>query len=144
MPSLARTFIKASFAYLIAAFLLGALMTLDGWLSFSRWLRVLYFSQLHLLVVGWISQLALGVAYWMFPRFLKEQDPRPRGSERLAYAVIVALNAGLLLRFALEPFSMLNPQPWLAAALSLSGILQALAVLGFGWLIWGRIRAMEP
>jgi hypothetical protein len=26
---------------------------------------------------------------------------------------------------------------------ALSGVLQALAALGFGWLIWGRVRAME-
>jgi hypothetical protein len=144
MPPIARNLIKASFVYLVVAFLLGALMMLDDWLRFSRWLRVVYLSQLHLLVVGWITQLAIGVAYWMFPRFLREQDPRPRGSDALAWTVLVCLNAGLLLRFLVEPFQLMGPQPWLAALLALSGILQAVAVLCFGWLIWGRIRAIEP
>jgi hypothetical protein len=143
MPAIARNFVKASFVYFIAAFLLGALMMLDRWLSFSRWLKVVYLSQLHLLVVGWITQLALGVAYWIFPRFLKTQDPQPRGSDRLAWTAIACLNIGLLLRFFLEPFYFMGPRPWLAALLALSGILQATAAIAFAWLIWGRIRAME-
>ena len=143
MPPIARNFVKAAFLYFLAAFLLGALMMLDRWLSFSRWLRVVYLSQLHLLMVGWLTQLALGVAYWIFPRFLKERDPRPRGSDPLAWVVLICLNVGLLLRFILEPFYLMGPQPWLAALMALSGVLQAVAALGFGWLIWGRVRAME-
>jgi hypothetical protein len=143
MPPLARIYVKAAFVYLIAAFALGALMMLDQWLGFSRWLRTVYFSQLHLLLVGWITQLAIGVAYWIFPRYLKEQDPHPRGSDALAWAVFLCLNAGLLLRFLFEPFYLMGPSPWLAALIALSGVLQAAAAVGFGWLIWGRVRAME-
>ncbi len=142
MPRLARIFVRASFVYLVAAFLLGALMVFDG-LALGRWLRSVYLSQIHLLVVGWISQLALGIAYWMFPRFLKEQNPQPRGAAWLAWAVVVCLNAGLVLRFALEPFALMTGEPWMKALVALSGVLQALAAVGFGALIWGRIRAME-
>jgi hypothetical protein len=144
MPPIARTFVKAAFIYFVFAFVLGALMALDRWLGFSRWLRVVYLSQLHLLVVGWITQLAIGVAYWIFPRFLKEQSPHPRGSDSLSWAVLITLNAGLLLRFFIEPFYLMGPKPWMAALLALSGVLQALAAVGFGLLIWGRVRAMEP
>lgn len=144
MPPIARIFVRTAFVYFIVAFLLGALMMLDRWLSFSRWLKVVYLSQLHLLMVGWITQLSLGVAYWIFPRFLKEQDPRPRGADNLAWAVLICLNTGLVLRFIVEPFYLMGPRPWLAGLMALSGLLQALAAVGFGLLIWGRIRAMEP
>jgi hypothetical protein len=143
MPRLARTFVKAAFLYFIAAFVLGALMMLDQWLGLGRWLRAVYLSQLHLLVVGWITQLAIGVAYWIFPRFRRSEAPEPRGSTTLGWAVFYSLNAGLLLRFLFEPFLLMDPAPWLAAVVALSGVLQALAALGFGWLIWGRVRAME-
>ena len=143
MPPIARTFVKAAFLYFLAAFLLGALMMLDRWLGFSRWLSALTMSQLHLLVVGWITQLAIGVAYWIFPRFLKEQDSRPRGSDALAWFVLASLNAGLLVRFAVEPFYLMDAQSWLAALMALAGVLQALSAFAFGWIIWGRIRAME-
>ena len=118
-------------------------MMLDRWLTLGRWLRVLYMSQLHLLVVGWITQLAVGVAYWILPRFLKEDDPRPRGSDAVAWFVLISLNVGLLLRFAVEPFYLMDQQSWLAALLALAGVLQALAAAGFAWIIWGRIRPME-
>lgn len=144
MPAIARSYVKTAFVYFVAAFLLGALMALDSWLGFSRWLRVVYLSQLHLLVVGWITQLAIGVAYWIFPRFRKEQAVPPRGSDALAWGVLVCLNVGLLLRFFLEPFHLMRPQPWLAFLLALSGVLQAAAAVGFGLLVWGRVRAMEP
>jgi hypothetical protein len=144
MPPIARTYVKAACVYFIAAFLLGAMMMLDRWLNFSRWLKLVYLGQLHLLLVGWITQLAIGVAYWIFPRFLKEQDPQPRGSDALAWGVLVFLNLGLLMRFLFEPFYLMGPRPWLAVLMALSGVLQALAALGFGLLIWGRIRPMEP
>ena len=143
MPPLVRYFVKAAFVYFVAAFVLGALMMLDRWLPFSRWLRVMYISQLHLLVVGWISQLAIGVAYWMFPRLRKDEDPRPRGSDALAWAVLVCLNLGLLLRFALEPFYLMGARPGLAALLAMAGVLQAAAAVCFGLLIWARVRPME-
>jgi hypothetical protein len=143
MPPLVRLYIKTAFVYFIAGFLLLALMALDGWLHISRWLGVVYFSQLHLLVVGWITQLSIGVAYWMFPRFLKEDNPRPRGSDALAWAVYLCLNAGLVLRLAAEPFYRMTGQSWLAAVVALSGVLQAVAAVGFGLLIWARIRPLE-
>ena len=143
MPPLARTFVKAAFLYFIAAFVLGALMMLDQWLGLGRWLRAVYLSHLHLLVVGWITQLAIGVAYWIFPRFRREEAAEPRGSEALGWAVFYSLNGGLLLRFLFEPFLLMDPAPWLAAVVALSGVLQALAALGFAWLIWGRVRPME-
>jgi hypothetical protein len=58
--------------------------------------------------------------------------------------VLITLNAGLLLRFIFEPLYLMGPQTWLAALVALAGVLQALAAIGFGLLIWGRIRAMEP
>jgi xanthosine utilization system XapX-like protein len=80
----------------------------------------------------------------MFPRFLKTHNVRPRGSDTLAWAVLITLNIGLLMRFVFEPLYLMDPQPWLAALVALAGMLQALASIGFGLLIWGRIRAMEP
>jgi hypothetical protein len=144
MPPLARTFVKVAFVYFIVAFLLGALVILERWLGFSRWLRTVHLGQVHLLMVGWITQLAIGIAYWMFPRFLKQQNPHPRGSDSLAWFVLIALNVGLVLRLVIEPFYLMGGRPWLAAVMVLSGILQALAAVGFGLLIWGRVRALEP
>jgi hypothetical protein len=145
MPPLVRLYIRTAFVYFVAGFLLLALMALDGWLNLGRWFTAVSVSQLHLLVVGWITQLSIGVAYWMFPRFLKEDSPRPRGSDALAWTVYICLNAGLVLRLAAEPFyrMRMTGQEWLAAVVALSGVLQAAAAVGFGLLIWARIRPLE-
>ena len=143
MPPLVRLYIKTSFVYLIAGLLLLALIAFDDWLHFSRWLGVATITQLHLLVVGWVTQLAIGVAYWMFPRLLKKDNPNPRGSVAMAWAVYLCLNAGLVLRLTIEPSYRTIGQSWLAALLALSGVLQAAAAVGFGLLIWARIRSLE-
>jgi hypothetical protein len=144
MPPLVRLYIKTSFAYFVAGFVLLALILLDRWLDVGPWLKAVEASQVHLLVVGWITQLSVGVAYWMFPRLRKEDGPRPRGSNALAWVVYLCLNAGLLLRLGADPFYLMTGQSWLAALVALAGLLQAAAAVGFGWLIWARIRPMEP
>jgi hypothetical protein len=148
MPLLVRLYVKTAFTYLMAGFILMALSAVDRWLNLGRWLSVAYVTQLHLLVVGWLSQLAAGVAYWMFPRLPREvrlggPAGSPRGPQWLAWAAYTCLNVGLLLRLAAEPFFMMGGPRWLAALLALSGVLQVAAVLLFGWLIWARIRPME-
>lgn len=143
MPPLARLLVKTAFVYFVAGFLLLGLMAVDRWLDVSRWLKAVYTSQLHLLLVGWLSQLAIGVAYWMFPRLRKEQSAHPRGPDGLTWAVYGCLNAGLLLRLAVEPFLLLGGPDWLKALLALAGVLQAAAAVLFAWLVWARIRPME-
>lgn len=51
-------------------------------------------------MVGWVTQMIIGVAFWMFPKYTRE---RPRGSEALAWITYVLLNVGLLLRAIAEP-----------------------------------------
>ena len=120
--------------YLVAALVLGAAMqtTLAARLPLFR---ALWLTYIHLLVVGWLTQLIFGVAYWMFPRYSAE---RPRGSERLGWATFALLNLGLLLRVIAEPWHALAGQG--AALLVGSALLQLLA----GWIFvvntWPRIR----
>ena len=101
MPVLARWMIKAALAYLLTALILGLLVTAGpplGWPSSIGVFRPVY---LHLLMVGWVTQLIFGVVYWMFPKYSREH---PRGSERLGWLIFWLLNAGLILRVVGEPW----------------------------------------
>jgi hypothetical protein len=51
-------------------------------------------AHIEFLLMGWTVQLALGVAYWILPRFALGA---PRGDERPIWAAYVCLNAGVLL-----------------------------------------------
>lgn len=134
MPPLTRWLVKAALLYLIAALVLGVAMQLP---MAGRYpvLAVLWPTYLHVLVVGWLTQLIFGVAYWLFPRYSAE---RPRGSERLGWATFVLLNAGLLLRLVGEPWRALGRGGH--AVLLVSAVTQLLAVWCFVLNTWPRVK----
>ena len=100
MPTLARWYIKAALVYFVLALLAGVIVQARTVIDLPSRLAALRPVYIHLLTVGWITQLIIGVGYWMFPKFSREN---PRGSERLAWATFVLLNVGLALRVISEP-----------------------------------------
>jgi hypothetical protein len=89
----------------------------------------------HLLTVGFLVNMVMGVAYWLFPR------PSGRPEQRLASAAYGCLNGGLVLRFATEPFLLAPGGPWFQAGAALAGLLQGLAALLFLAGVWGRVMS---
>lgn len=137
MPPLTRWFIKAGLAYFVAALAVGIAVSVPFLSRRSPAVAALGPVYLHLLVVGWITQLILGVAYWMFPAYSKE---RPRGYEGLAWATFVLLNAGLILRIVAEPLQAVQRSTIWGGMLALSALLQWLAGVGYVVNIWGRVK----
>ncbi|MBL8056290.1 MAG: hypothetical protein JNK29_06300 [Anaerolineales bacterium] len=132
MPRLSAWLVRIALAYLAAGFLLGALLLLNKGLPFSgglwRWLPV----HIEFLLLGWTAQFALGVAYWILPRFHSER-------RREAWAALAGglLNAGLLLVCAA---SLLG---WGGAWLTAGRLLEAGAALAFAWHAWPRVKPMS-
>lgn len=135
MPTVTRWFIKSSLLYLAAA--LGLAIWLAGppfGLPVVPGLSPVFF---HFFLVGWITQMIMGVGYWFFPKFNPQQ---PRRSERLGWAVFWLLNAGLLLRGLAEPLLSMDPGSYWVLALVFSATLQWLAGVMFVINTWGRIK----
>ena len=137
MPLLSRTFIKAGLIYFVVGLMAGVLYLGRQTFNLPAGLSALYPVYIHLLMVGWVMQLILGVVYWMFPKFSKE---RPRGSEQLGWVVFGLLNAGLILRALGEPLIALKPEWNLGWTLAVSAVLQLLAAWGFVINTWGRVK----
>lgn len=135
MPTLTRWYVRAGMAYLIAALVLGIALQLPA-AGKIRVLAVLWPTYIHVLVVGWLTQLIFGVAFWMFP---KHSQARPRGSERLGWAGFALLNGGLLLRVIAEPWRALGGPA--GALLVVSAGAQLLAGWAFVVNTWPRTRA---
>jgi cbb3-type cytochrome oxidase subunit 1 len=137
MPRLARWFIKAGLLYFVLALITGVLLQARTVIALPAWTSTLNPVYIHLLAVGWITQLIIGVAYWMFPKFTKEQ---PRGSETLGWATFILLNMGLILRIIAEPRVTMHAAPHLGWMLAVSAVLQTAA----GWLFvintWSRVK----
>lgn len=119
---------RAAFLALLAGLSLGA------WAAGSGRSPFLDPTVLHLLVVGWLTQMVFGVAFWLFPRFAPD---RPRGWDWLGWVTFATLNSGLALRVVAEPALTL---PGRGSLLLASGLLQAGASLGFVVNTWPRIR----
>lgn len=137
MPTLSRWFIKAGLVYFVLGLSLAALVVAQPVLTLPPQLAAFRPVYLHLLMVGWITQLIMGVAYWMFPKYSKVN---PRGSERLGWLVFIALNLGLILRALGEPLTILQPEWSVGWLLVVSAVCQLVA----GWVFiantWGRVK----
>lgn len=128
MPTVTRWALKSALAWAAAAMIVGVLLAWPGAPTLP------YPTYLHLLTVGWLSNLIFGVAHWMFPRASAE---RPRGDVRTAWAGWGMLNAGLLLRIAGG-----GPVwPPLGGLLVPSALLQLLAVWSWVIHLWPRVKA---
>lgn len=138
MPTLARWYIKTSLAYLALALLAGVALALHRTSGIVPLLGFFNPAYIHLFVVGWLTQLIFGVAFWLFPRFSKEQ---PHGNQRLAWATYALLNAGLLLRVVAEPVAAASYTRVWGLVLIVSALAQWLAGIGFVVYIWPRVRA---
>jgi len=130
MPRLSVWFLRASLVYLLAGFILGAVLLADNGLHFLASAWAVLPVHVEFLLTGWIIQLALGTAYWILPR---NTQKLARGLPSLGWAAFWMFNLGILL---------------VASGGFLPGIFQAvgrvLEILGAGLtvvLLWPRIKA---
>lgn len=137
MPPLTRWFLKIALLYLVVALLVGALLMLRGVLALPPWVGALSPVYFHLFMVGWVTQLIFGIAYWMLPKHSRD---KPRGHEALGWAMFTLLNAGLLMRVVGEPAQTLSPSAVWGWLLVLSAVLQWLGGLAFTLNTWGRVK----
>ena len=137
MPPLARWFIKSALVYFIVALFVGILLAAQTLWKLPNQLAALFPVYLHLLVLGWITQLIFGVVYWMFPKYSKD---KPRASEGFGWATFWLLNTGLLLRAIAEPLNTGQSGTGWGWMLVLSALLQWLAGIFFVLNTWGRVK----
>lgn len=94
MPRLSQWIIRTAFVYLLLGFTFGALLlwhkgkplhpALWGWLP----------AHIEFLLIGWLAQLTMGVAFWILPRYWQKER---RGKEVLVGLAFVLLNLGIWL-----------------------------------------------
>lgn len=133
MSSVSRALVGAALACLVLGMAVGVLLAAPG--VDPAWRTALRPAWVHLLAVGWLTQLVFGVALWLFPRRrqLRHQSP-------LAWSGLVLLNAGVAARTVAEPaLALAHGPPWGALA-AVAAVLQWLAVLLFVACLWPRVR----
>jgi hypothetical protein len=152
MPVTSRVFVKASIVYLCLGAVLGALMFINRYFPLGSWAAYLRISHIQLLIVGWLTQLILGVAWWLFPPLqigLRSDAPLPvrrgqsqRGNEPLFWVTFVCLNAGILLRAIFDPLYSWTRAGALGFLAGISGLFLLLAAVSFVANMWSRVREL--
>jgi hypothetical protein len=121
-------FIRASLIYLLVGFSLGALLLAQKGISYYPAIWGVFPIHIEFLLVGWLIQLAMGVGFWIFPRF---GTGAPRGNETLIVVSFWLLNAGLVLTIL---------QLWISLALVLGRVLEVAGILVYIAGSWTRIK----
>ena len=137
MPPLIRRYIKTSFAFLIAGLVLGGYLTVGQFLLGAYPPRLVMTAHVHLLLVGFMLMMVMGVATWMFPRPAKD-DTRYR--PELAEAVYWVMTISTALRAAAELAAGWSGAPSLRILVALGGLGQLLGAGLFVINMWTRVR----
>jgi heme/copper-type cytochrome/quinol oxidase subunit 1 len=141
MPRLSQWYVRLSFLYLLLGFTVGGLLLANKGVPFYPLLWLLLPAHIEFLLIGWIVQLTMGVAFWIAPRFWRA--PR-RGNERGAVVALWLLNMGILLVAGSTLLSRAAPgSEW---SLALGRGLEVAAAAAFTIHLWQRIvgRNYQP
>jgi cbb3-type cytochrome oxidase subunit 1 len=139
MHTQVRRFIKTAIGFL------GFGLAIGLWLLVRRELTGLHPSpyetsaHTHALLVGFVLEMILGVALWLFPRPDKADT---RYSPLLIGVAYWALTRGTLGRVVAELLRARGPLPGLQRAIIAGGVAQTGAVLLFFYTMWSRIRPL--
>ena len=133
MPRLSVYFIRASLVYLLLGFTFGGLMLANKGILISPMIWTLLPLHMEFAFVGWMIQLAMGVAFWILPRFNKGA---PRGDERLSWIALLLINTGIFFVICDFFFDI----GWLMFT---ARALETLALIAFVIGHWRRIRPID-
>ena len=140
MTPLVRRYIKTSFVFLLWGLLLG------GWIIVAEFVaghyppRLFITAHVHLLLVGFMLMMVMGVATWMFPRPARDDTAYRPVLAEVVYWVMALATA---LRALAEMLEGLFPSGALRLLIAVGGLGQVLGALLFVVNMWRRVR-MPP
>ncbi len=140
MTPLVRRYIKTSFVFLLAGLLLGAWIIVAEFVVGHYPPRLFITAHVHLLLVGFMLMMVMGVATWMFPRPARDDTAyRPERAEAVYWVMTLAT----ALRALTELLASFTPSPAVRLVIAAGGLGQLLGALLFIVNMWRRVR-MPP
>jgi cbb3-type cytochrome oxidase subunit 1 len=138
MPPLVRRYIKTSFVFLVAGLVLGGYILVAEFAVGRHPPRLFITAHVHLLLVGFMLMIVMGVATWMFPRPGRD-DARYRPA--VAEAVYWIMTLGTALRAISEVAAgVAEGGASLRGLIVLGGAAQLVGALLFVVNMWWRVR----
>lgn len=137
MFSTVRYFIKTSVIFLIVGILTGLYMSISKYIFNYGYSQELISAHTHLILVGSVMMMIMGVALWFFPRADKEDK---RYNPDLILTSYWMMTIGTALRFIFQVSYNFIISDLLKILIASSSVLQVLAMILFFYSMWGRIR----
>lgn len=137
MYTLVRRFIKTGIAFLAIGLGLGFWMLVRREL-FDTWPSpYLVSAHTHVLLVGFVMFMILGVALWLFPRAARSDERYRPVLVELAYWLLLAGTIGRFMGEASQAWSFSAVLGWIVV---LGGLAQVAGIGVYFWTMWTRIR----
>lgn len=131
MPRLSVWLVRSALCYLAIGALAGAVLLVNRGVFLGEWAGRLLPIHIEFLLMGWTVQLALGVAFWILPRFRIGPE---RGREGFAWLAYVLLNAGVMATAVGQAIGLPPAIPLLGHTA------EALAAAAFSLHAWPRVK----
>jgi hypothetical protein len=112
-------------------FTLGTLMLINKGFPVMPWAWKLLPLHIESVLFGWTMQFAMGMAFWILPRFARGE---PRGKESLYLFAVVLLNIGIWMVGLADLFIFASPLRVLGR------LMELLAIAAFGLQAWRRVK----
>jgi len=131
-----RYFIKTSFAFFILGMVSGLYIygaRVFGWSLPATMVQ----AHTHVLLMGGMLMMILGVAVWFFPR--AEKDDKKYNPD-LVWFSYIAYSGATLIRFVAEIFQAYYYEGIAKDIGFWSAVIQLISFVGIVYSIWGRIR----
>jgi hypothetical protein len=132
VPFLSALLVRSALCWLAAGMAMGALLLAAKATPLPAGFFRLFHAHSEAVLVGWMVQLAMGVAWWILPKY--PQLPE-RGPAAPVWAAWFLLNAGVLLAGVGQS---VGASAWVVIA---GRAAELLAALAFAVSAWPRVKA---
>ena len=137
MFSTVRCFVKTSVVFLIIGILSGLYMSLAKNVFHTLFGPELVSAHAHIILVGSVMMMIMGVALWFFPRAEKDDKKYNPALILVTYWLMTISTA---LRFTFQAAAGFVYIDWVNIMIPVTSAFQIIAILLFFFSMWGRIR----
>lgn len=139
MFSTVRYFIKTSLIFLFVGLLTGIYMSVLKYIFSLGIQPSLISAHTHIILVGSVMMMIMGVALWFFPKPDKNDTRYNPSLILFSYWIITTATA---LRFIAQFVQSFFWKDWINYVITISSIFQVIAFGLFFYSMWGRIRSV--
>jgi heme/copper-type cytochrome/quinol oxidase subunit 1 len=119
--------------------LTGLHLSFSKYISQTGYTQELISAHTHIILIGSVMMMIMGVALWFFPR--PEKDDKKYNPDLILITYLL-MTIATALRFILQVISSFFFAYWVNTTIVIFSSLQVAGIILFFYSMWGRIRAV--